>query len=66
LPKKAPELNPDEQVWNELKNDRLGKQPVKNKTDLRARLESALKWLQQQADRVRSFFQLPETQYAAQ
>jgi transposase len=66
LPKKAPELNPDEQVWNELKNDRLGKQPVKNKTDLRARLESALKSLQQQADRVRSFFQLPETQYAAE
>jgi transposase len=66
LPKKAPELNPDEQVWNELKDDRLGKQPVKNKTDLRARLESALKSLQQQADRVRSFFQLPETQYAAE
>lgn len=66
LPKKAPELNPDEQVWNELKHHRLGKQPVKNKTDLRERLESALKSLQQEADRVRSFFQLPETQYAAE
>jgi len=23
-------LNPDEQVWNEIKNNRIGKQPVKN------------------------------------
>jgi len=55
LPKKRPEFNPDEQVWNELKNNRLGKQPVKNKTELRARLESTLKSLQQQTDRIRSF-----------
>jgi transposase len=66
LPKKAPELNPDEQVWNELKNDRLGKQPVKNKTDLKKRLEAALNSLQHQTDRIRSFFQLPETQYVVQ
>lgn len=66
LPKRSPELNPDEQVWNELKNNRLGKQPIKNKTDLKKRLESALKSLQQQTDRIRSFFQLPDTQYAAE
>lgn len=65
LPTKAPELNPDEQVWNELKNHRLGKQPIKNKTDLRKRLESALKALQQQTHRIRAFFGTPETQYAA-
>lgn len=29
LPKRAPEFNPDEQVWNEVKNKRIGKQPVK-------------------------------------
>ena len=66
LPKRSPELNPDEQVWNDIKNHRLGKQPVKNKSDLKQRLQSALKSLQQQTDRVRSFFQLPETQYAAE
>lgn len=65
LPKRCPELNPDEQVWNELKNHRIGKQPLKNKTDLKKRLESALRSLQRQTDRIRSFFQLPETQYAA-
>jgi transposase len=61
LPKRRPELNPDEQVWNELKNNRLGKQPVKNQSDLNKRLHSALKSLQQQTDRIRSFFQLPDT-----
>ena len=29
LPKRAPEYNPDEQVWNEVKNNRIGKQPEK-------------------------------------
>jgi len=28
-PKRAPEYNPDEQVWNEVKNNRIGKQPVR-------------------------------------
>jgi len=64
LPKRCPELNPDEQVWNELKNHHIGKQPVTAKMEIKKRLESALKSLQRQTDRLRSFFQLPETQYA--
>lgn len=66
LPKRAPELNPDEQVWNEIKNNRIGKQPVKDKKDLRKRLYSALGSLQKNAKRVISFFQLPDTKYAYQ
>jgi hypothetical protein len=31
LPRRAPQMNPDEQVWNEIKNHRIGKQPVENK-----------------------------------
>jgi transposase len=65
LPKRAPEFNPDEQVWNEIKNNRIGKQPVKNKADLRERLVSALDSLKQNANRVVSFFALPDTQYAS-
>lgn len=65
LPKRSPELNPDEQVCNEIKNNRIGKQPVKNKQDLKKRLRSALCSLQRQTARVRSFFQLPDTQYAS-
>jgi type I restriction enzyme R subunit len=64
LPKRAPEFNPDEQVWNEIKNRRIGKQPVKNKVDLKERLTSALDSLQQNTKRVISFFSLPDTQYA--
>lgn len=64
LPKRAPEFNPDEQVWNEIKNNRIGKQPVKNKADLKERLISALDSLQQNTQRVMAFFRLPDTHYA--
>jgi transposase len=64
LPKRAPEFNPDEQVWNDIKNNRIGKQPVKNKADLRERLVSALDSLKQNTKRVVAFFSLPDTQYA--
>jgi transposase len=64
LPKGAPELNPAEQVWNETKNNTVERQPVKNKKDLQKRFRSALKSLQRRLDRVKSFFQMPETQYA--
>ena len=60
-----PNNNPDEQVWNEVKNNRIGKQPVKNKEDLKARLTSALDSLKQNSRRIISFFHLPDTEYAA-
>jgi transposase len=66
LPKRAPELNPDEQVWNEIKNNRIGKQPVKDKKDLKKRLFSALGSLQKNTKRILSFFQLADTKYACQ
>jgi transposase len=65
LPNRSPELNPDEQVWNEIKNNKIGKQPIKNKRDLKKRLYSALRSLQRQSERIRSFFQLPDTLYAS-
>lgn len=65
FPAQSPELNPDEQVWNEIKHRRLEKQPIKNKWDLKKRLRSALKTLQNKVEKVRSFFQLPDTRYAA-
>jgi len=65
LPRHSPELNPDEQVWHEIKDNRIGKQPVKNKPDLKKRLRAALASLQHDTQRVISFFHLPDTQYAA-
>jgi transposase len=63
LPKHCPELNPDEQVGNEIKHNKIGKQPVKGKKDLGKRLFSALKSLQNCTKRIRSFFELPDTKY---
>ena len=65
LPKPAPELNPDEQGWKELKNRRVGKPPFKNSKDLGQRIFDALNSLQSGADRVKSFFELPDTQDAS-
>jgi transposase len=65
LPRRAPELNPDEQVWNEVKNNKIGKQPVKGKKDLKKRLHSAIHSLQKNTRRIISFFHLPDTCYAA-
>lgn len=65
LPRRAPEMNPDEQVWHELKTNRIGKQPVKNKNDLMKRLFSSLNSLQENTKKILSFFQLPRTKYAS-
>jgi len=65
LPTYSPQLNPDEHVWEEIKDKGIGRQPVKNKADLKKRVHSALKSLQHRGSRVVSFFHLPETQYAA-
>jgi transposase len=65
LPTYSPERNPDEYTWEEIKDKQLGRKPIKSKKDLKERLHSALKSLQHRTDRVKSFFHLPETQYAA-
>jgi transposase len=64
LPRHAPEYNPDEQVWDEIKVNRIGKQSVQDKRDLKKRLYSALASLRRQTKRIRSFFQLPDSKHA--
>lgn len=66
LPTYSPELNPDEHVWEEIKDKQLGRQPIRNKRDLKQRADAALKSLQERTERLISFFHLPDTQYAAQ
>jgi transposase len=65
LPRYAPEHNPAEQLWGEIKDKRIGRQPVKNKRDLKKRLYSNLRSVQHKAERILSFFRLPETKYAS-
>jgi len=64
LPKYAPDYNPDEQVWNEIKNNQIGKQPIKDKKHLERRLYSAFGKLKNNVEKVVSFFQLKNTKYA--
>lgn len=63
LPKRSPEFNPDEQVWNEIKKNRIGIQLVKNKVDLKDRLVFTLDSLKQNTKRIISF--LPMSQILA-
>ena len=49
----------------QVKHRQLGKQPIRSKLDLNRRIHSSLKFLQEQMAKVRSFFQLPDAQYAA-
>lgn len=65
LPAYSPELNPDELVWNNLKNAALGRRPHYAKVQLKRAAISHLRSLQRSAAKVRSFFQTPYTCYAA-
>lgn len=65
LPPYSPELNPDEQVWNHLKNHDIGRQPVNDIDQLKRIIISHLRKLQKLPSLIKSFFKLPDTAYAA-
>lgn len=65
LPPYSPELNPDELVWNDVKNNGVGRTLVHSPKDLMRAVVSRLRYLQKSPDMVRSFFQAPEISYAA-
>ncbi|MGZ4957056.1 MAG: transposase, partial [Methylobacter sp.] len=63
LPPYAPELNPDEQVWNHAKAD-AGKRPIRSKNEMELVILAAMQSIKEKAELVKSFFRLPETRYA--
>ena len=65
LPPYSPELNPDEYVWNDVKNNGVGRSIITNLTNLRSAATSRLRYLQNHPDRVRAFFKSDTTRYAA-
>jgi transposase len=65
LPPYSPELNPDERVWNDLKNNALGKQAITTPQQLRRAVISHLRFIQKTPDRVRSYYNNETTKYAA-
>jgi transposase len=64
LPPYAPELNPDEQVWNHVKNHGIGRGAVAGFDHLKKMVIGRLRSLQKLPWTVRMFFLTPNTQYA--
>jgi transposase len=65
LPTYAPELNPDELVWNYMKGRGTVKRPLRYKESLKKRVTADLRSIQRNRKLVRSFFQGPDVFYAA-
>ena len=64
LPGYAPELNPDEFVWNHLKRQGVGKKPLRQGESLRVRVHAELEKLKRAPQLVRSFFCARSAAYA--
>jgi transposase len=64
LPPYSPELNPDERVWNDLKNNAIGKQFITTPKKLYRSVISYLRFIQKSPDRVRSYYNNETTRYA--
>jgi transposase len=65
LPPYSPELNPDERVWNDLKNNAIGRKSIESKEQLHKNVIGFLRQLQCSPSRVRSYFANETTCYAA-
>jgi len=63
LPGYAPELNPDEFVWNHLKRQGVSKKPLRKDESLRSRVQSDLHCIHSHPALVRSFFRAPSVAY---
>jgi len=65
LPPYSPELNPDERVWNDLKNNAVGRKFINSPKQLYKAVISHLRLVQKSPNRVRAYFQNETTKYAA-
>ena len=63
LPGYAPELNPDEFVWNHLKRQGVSKTPLRKGESLQERVQNDLTAIQSKPRLVRSFFKAPSVAY---
>lgn len=65
LPPYAPDLNPDEFVWQHAKTNGVAKKPLRQNESLRERVETDLNAIAGNPALVRSFFLAPSVAYAA-
>jgi transposase len=65
LPPYSPDRNPDELVWKHLKADTVGRMAVTDKDDFTSKVRSSMRQLQNNQEKIRSFYQKPSLRYAA-
>jgi transposase len=63
LPGYAPDLNPDEFVWNHLRQNGVTKKPLMQNEQLKARVEEDLECIKRSPRLVRSFFRAKSVAY---
>ena len=63
LPPYSPELNPDELVWNNLKNHRIGRKMIAGPNDLKHKIISSLRSLQKMPQKIIGFFREKHVRY---
>ena len=61
----SPDRNPDELVWKHLKADTVGRMAITNKADFKAKVRTSMRQLQNDPEKIRSFYQKPSLKYAA-
>ncbi len=65
LPPYSPDRNPDELVWKHLKADTVGRMAISSKDDFTSKVRSSMCQLQNDPEKIRSFYQKPSLKYAA-
>jgi transposase len=65
LPPYSPDRNPDELVWKHLKADTVGRMAITNKADFHTKVRASMRQLQNDPQKIRSFYQKPSLKYAA-
>jgi len=65
LPPYSPDRNPDELVWKHLKADAVGRMTISSKEDFQNKVRSSMRQLQNDPEKIISFYQKPSLKYAA-
>src|ERR1700746_3936407 len=65
LPPYSPDRNPDELVWKHVKADTVGRMVTTSKADFQTKVRSSMRQLQNDPEKIRSFYQKPSLKYAA-
>src|SRR5450631_2367831 len=65
LPPYSPDCNPDELVWKHLKADTVGRMAITDKADFHTKVRASMRQLQNDPEKIRSFYQKPSLKYAA-